>query len=300
MAEVQQPDVSLRHLRERLRLSLACAAARLAIEDAPSRPVEAMGLRFDTPLGIAAGFDRHGRLGRRAGSLGFGFIEVGSLHPAELSGLRRSTGTAQLGINLGLTPGIPEAVFHEALARLWPQADYLMLNLIHPTCAPLLEPGARPLLTRRLASLRERQHRLDRLGGRKVPLAAKLRCLPGDLPLDLAALLRDLGFDALLAAHDPGPPATRQRYRHWQDPAAQTQACTQIERLRTLCGPRMALLSVGGIQTAAHLNDRLDAGAELVQVYGALNEQGPGVVERMLGLGPAEGPGSNESAGRSP
>ncbi|WP_443192445.1 phosphoserine aminotransferase [Pseudomonas indica] len=285
MAEVQQSDVSLRHLRERLRLSLACAAARLAIEDAPSRPVEAMGLRFDTPLGIAAGFDRHGRLGRRAGSLGFGFIEVGSLHPAELSGLLRSTGTAQLGINLGLTPGIPEAVFHEALAQLWPQADYLMLNLIHPACAPLLEPGARPHLTRLLASLRERQHRLDRLGGRQVPLAAKLRCLPGDLPLDLAALLRDLGFDALLAAHDPGPPATPQRYRHWQDPAVQAQACTQIERLRSLCGPRMALLSVGGIQTAAHLNDRLDAGAELVQVYGALKEQGPGVAGRMLSRG---------------
>lgn len=300
MAEVPQPDAGLRHLRERLRLSLACAAARLASEEVPFRAVEAMGLCFDTPLGIAAGFDRHGRLGRQAGSLGFGFVEVGSLHPAELSGLRRSTGTAQLGINLGLTPGIPEAVFHEALARLWPQADYLMLNLIHPACAPLLESGARPHLTRLLASLRERQHQLDRLGGRKVPLAAKLRCLPGDLPLDLAALLRDLDFDALLAAHDPGPPATPQRYRHWQNPAVQAQVCTQIERLRTLCGPHMALLSVGGIQTATHLNDRLDAGAELVQVYGALKEQGPGVAGRMLGLGPAERPGSNESAGRSP
>lgn len=282
MAEPRQPDTALHHLRERLRLGLACAAARLAIVEPPSRPVEAMGLRFDTPLGIAAGFDRHGRLGRRAGALGFGFIEVGSLHPAALSDLRRSTGTARLGISLGLQPDIPEAVFHEALTQLWTQADYLMLNLIHPACAPLLEPGARPRLTRLLASLRERQQRLDRLGGRKVPLAAKLRCLPDAPPLDLAALLRDLGFDALLAAHDPGPPTTPQRYRHWQNPIAQALACAQTERLRTLCGPRMALLSVGGIQTATHLNDRLNAGADLVQVYGALKEQGPAVAGLML------------------
>ncbi|PAU53570.1 hypothetical protein BZL41_23275 [Pseudomonas sp. PIC25] len=282
MAEPRLPDTALHHLRERLRLGLACAAARFAIVEPPSRPVEAMGLRFDTPLGIAAGFDRHGRLGRQAGSLGFGFIEVGSLHPAALSDLRHSTGTARLGINLGLAPDIPEAELHEAFARLWPQADYLMLNLIHPACAPLLEPGARPRLTRLLASLRERQQRLDQLGGRKVPLAAKLRCLPDDLPLDLTALLRDLGFDALLAAHDPGPPATPRRYRHWQNPIAQAQACIQTERLRAHCGPRMALLSVGGIQTAAHLNDRLNAGADLVQVYGALREQGPEVAVGML------------------
>jgi dihydroorotate dehydrogenase len=99
----------------------------------------------------------------------------------------------------------------------------------------------------------------------------------------LAELLLELGYDGLLAAHDPGPPATRQRYRAWQGATQQAQACAQIEQLRRLCGGQIALMSVGGIQTAAHLQARLAAGAELVQVHSVLLHDWPWNVQRLLG-----------------
>lgn len=268
-------------------LQLACLAAHWARAPALGRPVEVMGLHFVSPLGIAAGFDRHGRLGRRAGALGFGCNEIGSLDLAatnQLSARALGPGMARLGLNLSLAPNLSLSGLRAGLASAWPLADYLMLNLIDPASAPLLEPAQRPRLRQLLAAARSEQQRLAGLG-RRVPLAVKLRCLPGQVPLALAELLLELGYDGLLAAHDPGPPATRERYQAWQDPCQQEQACAQIEQLRRLCGAQMALLSVGGIQSAAHLHARLAAGAELVQVHSVLLHAWPWQARRLLASG---------------
>lgn len=45
------------------------------------RPVQAMGLRFRSPLGLAAGFDKDARLVPATAALGFGFTEVGTVTP---------------------------------------------------------------------------------------------------------------------------------------------------------------------------------------------------------------------------
>jgi len=267
----------------KLALRLACLTANCLTTPAFERPVEVMGLHFAAPLGIAAGFDRFGRLGRRAGALGFGFNEIGSLDLgaiAQLSTQALSPGTARLGVNLSLAPDTSLAALRAGLARAWPLADYLMLNLIGPNSAALLSAEQRPRLRQLLTAARSEQQRLDR-PERRVPLAVKLRCLPGQV-LTLTELLLELGYDGLLAAHDPGPPATRQRYRDWQDPTQQAQACAQIEQLRRLCGGQMALMSVGGIQSAEHLQARLAAGAGLVQVHSALLHGWPWNVQRLL------------------
>jgi dihydroorotate dehydrogenase len=49
-----------------------------ALYAAPQRPVEAFGLRFTNPVGLAAGYDKDG-LGWRGPCLGFGHIEVGTV-----------------------------------------------------------------------------------------------------------------------------------------------------------------------------------------------------------------------------
>jgi dihydroorotate dehydrogenase len=276
---------SAQRIGHKLALQLACLAARCCRPVGTAQPVEVMGLRFATALGIAAGFDRFGRLGRGASALGLGFNEIGSIDLgaiAQLPAQTHSPGTARLGLNLSLIPDISPAALRAGLARAWPLADYLTLNLIGPSSAALLGTEQRPRLRQLLAVVRSEQQRLDR-PERRVPLAVKLRCLPGQVPLVLAELLLELGYDGLLAAHDPGPPATRQRYRAWQDAARQAQACAQIEQLRRLCGRQIALMSVGGIQSAEHLQARLAAGAELVQVHSVLLHGWPWNVQRLLG-----------------
>ncbi|SFP49016.1 phosphoserine aminotransferase [Pseudomonas borbori] len=273
---------AMRHLGQQLALRLACLSARYPRTPMTVKSLEVMGLHFNSPLGIAAGFDRFGRLGRRAGALGFGCNEIGSLALAATSRLATpAPGTALLGLNLSLDADLSLHTLRAGLACAWPLADYLTLNLIGPNSAALLGAEQRPRLRQLLATARTEQRRLDR-AGRRVPLVVKLRCLPGRVPLALVELLLELGYDGLLAAHDPGPPATRQRYRAWQNPTQQTQACVQIEQLRQLCGKQMALISVGGIQTFEHVTARLAAGAELVQVHSVLLRAWPWQAHRLL------------------
>ncbi len=47
----------------------------------PATAVDAMGLRFRSPLGLAAGFDKSGLGVVGLGALGFGFVEVGTVTP---------------------------------------------------------------------------------------------------------------------------------------------------------------------------------------------------------------------------
>lgn len=279
MAEPVSISATSCRLAQRLALELCCIACRVLPYQA-NRPVTVMGLPFPSPVGIAAGFDRHNRLGRRAASLGFGFNEVGSLTADALSRLSPGNhGQARLGLNLTLDASRSSADACALLRNAWPLADYLVLNLIGPASVRLVQEHDR--LRRLLSLLRHEQHKLNTAGNRRVPLVAKVRCLPEQVPDALTGLLMELGYDGLIAAHDPGPPATLQRYRAWQNDRQQTQACMQIEHLRRICGGDLALISVGGVQTAGHLQARLDAGAQLIQVHGALLRQGPWLGRRL-------------------
>ncbi|XP_077166497.1 dihydroorotate dehydrogenase (quinone), mitochondrial isoform X1 [Paroedura picta] len=55
-------------------------------EDPPLLEVEVFGRRFRNPLGLAAGFDKHGEAVDGLYRLGFGFVEVGSVTPQRQDG----------------------------------------------------------------------------------------------------------------------------------------------------------------------------------------------------------------------
>ena len=57
-----------------------------AAYQAPDKPVEAFGLRFNNPVGLAAGYDKDGIGWRGLSLLGFGHIEIGTVTPLPQSG----------------------------------------------------------------------------------------------------------------------------------------------------------------------------------------------------------------------
>ena len=54
--------------------------------NAPSKPVDAFGLTFKNPIGIAAGYDKDGVAIRGLSALGFGHVEVGTVTPSSQPG----------------------------------------------------------------------------------------------------------------------------------------------------------------------------------------------------------------------
>src|SRR5690554_1583225 len=64
-----------------LRLLHQCHLSGLLATKIEDKPVELMGLRFKNPVGLAAGLDKNGEYIDALASLGFGFVEVGTVTP---------------------------------------------------------------------------------------------------------------------------------------------------------------------------------------------------------------------------
>jgi dihydroorotate dehydrogenase len=153
--------------------------ARALTQPAPSLAVEALGLTFDSPFGIAAGFDKEGLGIPGLGALGFSHVEVGTVtaiaqpgnekprlfrlladraiinrmgfnnHGAavvatRIQRARRSRHRPVIGINIGKSRVVDvDAAIEDYLAStrlLAPLADYLVVNVSSPNT-----PGLRGL-----------------------------------------------------------------------------------------------------------------------------------------------------------
>jgi len=66
-----------------------------------------------------------------------------------------------------------------------------------------------------------------------------------------------------------------------------------VARARGRAGSRLALIGAGGIMSAADALARLDAGADLIQLYTGLVYEGPGLIGRILDAIAASAPGAS-------
>ena len=201
-------------------------------------PVQAMGLTFPNPIGLAAGLDKNGRYLGPLSALGFGWLEIGTVTPrpqpgnapkrlfrvaareaivnrmgfnndgvaALVANLRQQTRPQILGINIGknrdtsMERAIDDYVL--ALRAVAPHADYVAVNISSPNTANLRALQEDAALGALLAALKAEQALLRRTHGRYVPIALKIAP-----DLDAAALtaiartVRAQHFDAVIATN---------------------------------------------------------------------------------------------------
>ena len=204
----------------------------------PPCTVQAMGLDFPNPLGMAAGFDKNGTHAAALAALGFGHVETGTVTPrpqpgnprprlfripearalinrmgfnncgvdAFLGNLAQYDGSAVLGISIGKnfdTP-IEHAVddYLHCLERVYEHADYVAVNVSSPNTKNLRDLQEADTLERMLATLAEARERLVKQQGRRVPMAAKIAPdLDDGAIAGIARAVENNGFDAVIATN---------------------------------------------------------------------------------------------------
>lgn len=267
---------------------LAAASIRVAgaFESAPPPPGlhrVVMGLSFPSPVGLAAGFDKRGALYPALPGLGFGFAEIGSVIPRPEPG--RSPGlvaVAQrlecyraphpipLGVSISMNRATPlkqiPMDYLDGLQKLWRYADYITLNLGVRAGPDLHLPENRTLLHTVFSAIKRERWALASMDGRRVPVAVKIDQGRGDTEA-LIDCIRDYGFDGLILSGEGK-----------EDKSAKLAA---LERLAHALRDEMPIISVGGIRTARDAQERLNAGAALLQVYTGMVQSGPGWVARI-------------------
>jgi dihydroorotate dehydrogenase len=211
-------------------------ARRLRRRVAPSLGVEALGLRFEHPLGLAAGFDKGEVIAPGLFALGFSHVEIGTLTPRpqpgnprprlfrlpehrallnrmgfnndgaeecarRLAALDPADRPGVVGVNVGRNKVTPnERAVEDYLScidRLHPFADYLVVNISSPNTPGLRELQQRDALERLLGACAERARSLP------VPRPLLVKLAP-----DLSPEALDEAIDVALAAGVAGIVAT--------------------------------------------------------------------------------------------
>ena len=296
-----------------------------AVRTPPGLSLPCLGLKFAHPLGLAAGFDKNGDFLDALGALGFSHIELGTVTPRPQPGnpkprmfrvphsaalvnrmgfnnkgvdhlvdrLGHSSYRGVRGISIGKNADTPiESAAEDyviCLRKVYPQADYVAVNVSSPNTARLRELQERDGLERIVGSLLEARAELRERHGRLVPLLVKVApdLDPGQVSA-LAANLRSLGVDGVIATNTSTNLASLGS--GW--PGAQrgglsgaplhARSVAVISQLRAELGASFPLIGVGGIVNAASAMATLQAGADLIQVYTGFAYRGHVLVQEIL------------------
>lgn len=201
-------------------------------------PVNVMGLDFPNPVGLAAGLDKNADHLDALGSLGFGFIEVGTVTPLAQPGnpkprmfrlpehqaiinrmgfnnegldhllarvdKRRYRGI--LGINVGKNKDTPnedsESDYLKGIAAVYSRADYITVNVSSPNTPGLRDLQFGDSLMRLLEAIKNEQTRCATLHSRYVPVAVKIAPDMDDEGIRfVAGALRSSGLDGVIATN---------------------------------------------------------------------------------------------------
>lgn len=195
---------------------------------------EVFGLKFDNPVGLAAGFDKDAKLFDELASFGFGFIEIGTVTPLPQDGnpkprlfrlkddsglinrmgfnnqgieavvarLRRKKSDIIIGGNIGKNKVTPneEAANDYAICfeKLFPYVDYFAVNVSSPNTPGLRDLQEKAPLTALLNSLQELNNKKDI----RKPILLKIAPdLTNEQLDDIIDIVADTKIDGVIATN---------------------------------------------------------------------------------------------------
>lgn len=286
----------------------------------PALAVTVAGLRFPSPVGLAAGFDKNAEVPDAMLGLGFGFVEVGTITPLAQPGnpkprlfrLREDEAVINrmgfnnegqeaalvrlaarkrrgiVGVNIGANKDTADRIadYARGVRAMSPVADYLTINISSPNT-----PGLRALQGGdALDAL------LDAVSDARPPAGPPvfLKVAPDLEPAEIDAVVKTASgrIDALIIGNTTlSRPALCSRLgSETGGLSGAPLAALALERLRDFrraSGGSLPLVAAGGIANAEQAWTRIKAGASLVQLYSALVYHGPGLARAIEDALPA-------------
>ncbi|WP_306120053.1 MULTISPECIES: quinone-dependent dihydroorotate dehydrogenase [unclassified Roseitalea] len=288
----------------------------------PRLAVRTAGLAFPNPVGVAAGFDKNAQVPHALLAIGFGFAEIGTVTPRPQAGNRRprvfrlaeahavinrmgfnNAGHAVVrdrlsrrpaggvvGVNIGANADSQDRIadYVSGLTEFYDLAGYFAVNISSPNTPGLRALQGRAQLAALLERLSEARRGLIAQGRRRVPIFVKIAPDLEEGALDdIAAEVAAKDMDGMIVsnttlartglARDPGQAGGLSGRPLFE------RATIMLARTRQRVGPRMTLIGVGGVDSAAAALAKIEAGADLVELYTGMIYQGPQLAARILG-----------------
>lgn len=312
-------DAVIKTARAAQRVELVNSVVRL-MSRAKDFPLTVAGIKFRNPVGLAAGFDKNCEAARFLAGLGFGFLELGTVTLRPQPGnpkprifrLREdhaiinrmgfnNAGAFEAARSLGRLLPLPVPVgislgknadcsmedapknYLETLKIMYDFGDYFAVNISSPNTLQLRSlHGAEKL--RRLV-----EPMLDFASGQKKvkPFFVKIAPDLEDRDLESAAALAVEKNFGLIATNTTvsrkAVPAYWQSYEGGLSGKPLRELSNKIlSKTAALVKGRVPLMGSGGISDGPSALEKLNLGADLIQVYSGLVYGGPFLVKEIL------------------
>lgn len=294
------------------------------VQTDPSWEREFWGLKFRSPIGLAAGFDKNAELVDTWEQFGFGFLEIGTVTPrpqvgnpkprmfrlpkdqalinrmgfnndgvaAILERLRKRKTSLVVGGNIGKNKTTPneEAVedYKICMEELFEVVDYFTVNVSSPNTPGLRDLQEKEPLIRILSTLQE----INQQKPTPKPLLLKIAPDLTNAQLDdIIEIYQTVQLSGLIASNttisranlQTSPSKIQEIGNGGLSGAPLRERATEvIQYLRAGLPKDAVLIGVGGIHDAESAQEKLDAGADLLQVYTGFVYGGPGFVPSLL------------------
>lgn len=286
----------------------------------PKLAVGVAGLNFANPLGMAAGYDKNAEVPDALLALGFGFAEVGTVTPLPQGGnpkprifrlaedqavinrlgfnneghdvaaqrlaARRGRGGI-VGVNIGANKDSADRIgdYAKGVARFAPLASYLTVNISSPNT-----PGLRAMQAReQLGELLARVTAAREAAAARPPVFLKIApdLVEAELE-DIAAEVLENGIDGVIVSNTTVSRPALKAMAHAGEAGGLSgkplfeRSTIVLARMRRLLGGDIAVIGVGGVDSAEAAVEKIRAGADLVQLYTGMIYAGPSLPGRIV------------------
>lgn len=277
------------------------------------------GITFKNPVGLAAGFDKNAVLFDEFANYGFGFVEIGTVTPKPQPGnpkkrlfrliedeaiinrmgfnndgvkvvaerLRKRKTDIIIGGNIGKNKVTPnENAVDDYLIcfdELFDVVDYFVVNVSSPNTPNLRALQDKEPLTNLLQTLQDENNKKES----PKPILLKIAPdLTDDQLLDIIDIVKITKIAGVIATN-----TTISRENLISEKKSETgglsgkpvrERSTEVIRfLAEKSSKAFPIIGVGGIHSAKDAQEKLDAGADLIQIFTGFIYEGPELVKRI-------------------
>lgn len=279
------------------------------------------GLAFQSPVGLAAGYDKNADVPNQVLKLGFGFMEVGTVtpfaqagnprprifrlpkdgavinrlsfnnegHQAALAKLEKASAVggkkgAIIGVNIGANKDSDDRAedYVKGIERFYHVAKYFTVNISSPNTPGLRDLQSKEILADLLKRSTTKRHEMHQKTGHKVPLFLKVAPDLTEEGLDdICEEILAHPIDGVIVSNTTVTrPALKEKAIALEMGGLSGKPVRHLSnivlaKMRTRLGPDFLMIGVGGIDDAQSAGEKIQAGADLMQLYTGFIYQGP-------------------------
>lgn len=279
---------------------------------------ELFGIKFNNPVGLAAGFDKDARLFNELSDFGFGFVEIGTITPKPQAGnpkkrlfrLKEDSGIInRMGFNNGGVEEVIERLKHNkgvliggnigknkvtpnasavedykiCFEALFPYVDYFVVNVSSPNTPNLRALQDKEPLTALLNVLRAENAKKSQ----PKPILLKIAPdLTNEQLEDIIEIVAETKIDGVIATNttisrEGLSSKNKTEGGGLSGKPLSSRSTEVIKFLAEKSNKAFPIIGVGGIHSVEDAMDKFEAGADLIQLYTGFIYEGPKLIKSI-------------------